>query len=201
MAATSLAKFGRCAKNGPNYNQIKNFTGAEFRTHAHAMRFVSRAFSIVLSRVLGFTMTLARRLVVGARQLVAPRRSLGVARVFEAYVDSAKRGATPPTEAIKAMDKAAVARIGESEWNQASGVQRAWLFAYRYHPLRIRVPVAYVDISNVVIEVEDAVAIGKVLATSTPNTCNAESIIIGNGLVQVSQISVAEQDFLFIFVF
>ncbi len=45
------------------------------------MRFVSRAFSIVLSRVLGFTMTLARRLVVGARQLVAPRRSLGVARV------------------------------------------------------------------------------------------------------------------------
>jgi len=31
--------------------------------------------------------------------------SLGVARVFEAYVDSAKRGATPPAEVTKVMDE------------------------------------------------------------------------------------------------
>ena len=85
-------------------------------------------------------------------------------------------------ETIKGMDDAVVARIGVSEWNQASSKQRWWLLAYKYLPRKIRVPVARIDLSNVKMEFEDAGALGSALQERSGSS-NIESLIIGNDVV------------------
>ena len=85
-------------------------------------------------------------------------------------------------ETIKGMDDAVVARIGVSEWNQASSKQRWWLLAYKYLPRKIRVPVARIDLSNVKMEFEDAGALGSALQERSSSS-NIESLIIGNDVV------------------
>ena len=85
-------------------------------------------------------------------------------------------------ETIKGMDDAVVARIGVSEWNQASSKQRWWLLAYKYLPRKIRVPVARIDLSSVKMEFEDAGALGSALQERSGSS-NIESLIIGNDVV------------------